>query len=137
MSERMKGRLTSKYIEIVVGIPGMQESTYKIPNTANAKEHLKNFLKKISVNSVPWRELAAERISRFSEAGLVLRGARYREGISQKELAKKCGVSQDNLSRMENGKRAIGEEVAKKLAKALRLDYTLLLTKKRKNKGIK
>ena len=67
-----------------------------------------------------------ERIKRFSKAGLALRGARYRKGLSQKELAKLCGISQENLSKMENGKRAIGEKVAKKLAKALDIDYRLL-----------
>lgn len=77
--------------------------------------------------SVSWEKLAADRIARYTEAGLALRGARYREGISQKELAKRCGISQENLSRMENGKRAIGEKVAKKLAKTLHVDHRLFL----------
>jgi transcriptional regulator with XRE-family HTH domain len=66
--------------------------------------------------STPWEELA-----KYKKSGLALRGARYREGISQKELAKRTGVSQENISRIENGKRSIGEKVAKKLAKVLRV----------------
>ena len=142
MSGRMKELPTSRtqYIEVVVGIPGRKRSTYRIPNTPVAKEQLANFLQKMTDDNVspweeaiPWRTLAEERIVRHTEEGLVLRGARYRAGISQKELSKRCGISQENLSRMENGKRAIGVKVAKKLAKILSVDYKLL-TSPRKRK---
>jgi DNA-binding XRE family transcriptional regulator len=53
--------------------------------------------------------------------------SQYREDLSQKELAKLCGISQESLSKMENGKRAIGEKVAKKIATALNIDYRMLL----------
>ena len=74
-----------------------------------------------------WNKLAADRIEKYKKAGLVLRGARYREGVSQKELAKLCNISQDNLSKIENGRRTVGEKVAKRLAEALHFDYRLLL----------
>ena len=61
-----------------------------------------------------------------SKSGLTLRGARYREGLSQKELSKRTGISQENISKMENGQRVVGEKVAKKLAKVLRIDFELL-----------
>lgn len=76
---------------------------------------------------IPWRVLAKERLEKYKKAGLVLRGARFREGLSQKKLAEKTGISQDNISRIENRKRTVGEKVAKKLAKALKFDYRLLL----------
>lgn len=78
-------------------------------------------------DSTPWEELAAERIAKYKKTGLALRGARFREGISQKELSKLTGISQENISKMENGQRAIGEKVAQKLAKALRIDVELLI----------
>ena len=56
----------------------------------------------------PWREFFKDEIARYSEVGLILRGARLRAGLSQKVLAKKCGVTQNNLSNMEHGKRSIG-----------------------------
>lgn len=77
--------------------------------------------------ATPWETVASDRIKKYKKAGLVLRGARYREGFSQVTLAKKCNISQDNLSRMENGKRVIGEKLAKKLAQALKIDYRLLM----------
>lgn len=66
-------------------------------------------------------------MGKHGKAGMVLRGARCREGMSQKKLAKLNVVSQENISRIENGKRPIGEKVAKKLAKPLKINYELLL----------
>ncbi len=143
MSGRMRERHTNqnKYIEIIIGLPGMEEFIYKIPYTPSAKERLKTFLQKLTQtegsskgDSIVWEKIAADRIARHTESGLALRGARYRLGISQKKLAKLCGISQENLSRMENGKRAIGINVAKKLAKILSVDYRLLLSSSRRKK---
>lgn len=74
-----------------------------------------------------WESLAKERIEKHGKAGLVLRGIRYREGISQKELARRSGVNQNEISKIENGKRRVGEKVAKRLAEPLSIDYLLLI----------
>ena len=58
-----------------------------------------------------------------------LRGARTKEGLSQGDLSKKTGIPIYNISKMENGSRPIGEQIAKKLAKALRINYKVLLLK--------
>ena len=76
--------------------------------------------------SIAWEELAMERLAKYRAAGMALRGARYREGMSQKELARRSGISQENISRMENGHRPVGAQVAKKLAKVLHIDPDLL-----------
>ena len=52
---------------------------------------------------------------------------RYRENMTQKQLAEKVGVSVQNLSHMEHGRRPIGKDMAKRLAKALNTDWRLLL----------
>ena len=61
-------------------------------------------------------------------AGHRLRGARYREDISQRQLSKLIGVSVSNLSAMENGRRPIGKEMAKRLGEALTVDWRLFLS---------
>ncbi|MDL2269318.1 helix-turn-helix domain-containing protein [Desulfosarcina sp. OttesenSCG-928-A07] len=61
-------------------------------------------------------------------AGHALRGARYREDVSQRQLAKLTGVSVQNISAMENGRRPIGKEVAKRLAAVLNVDWRQLLS---------
>jgi DNA-binding XRE family transcriptional regulator len=62
-----------------------------------------------------------------NETGTYLAGARHREGLTQRQLAEKCGLPQRHISEMENGKRPIGKESAKKLAAALNADYRALL----------
>jgi DNA-binding XRE family transcriptional regulator len=67
---------------------------------------LEAFLEKYGASeSVLWEELAKGRVAKYKKAGLALRGARYREGLSQKELAHRTGISQENISKMENGRR--------------------------------
>jgi ribosome-binding protein aMBF1 (putative translation factor) len=122
------------YIDVRVGIPGGKATSYHIPFSARTK--LNSFLKELDASksdivswekATPWEDLAKDRIKKHKKAGLVLRGARYRENMSQKELAKSSGVSQDNISRIENGKRVVGEKVARKLAKPLKISYLLLI----------
>ena len=74
-----------------------------------------------------FEELAKDRIEKYKKSGLVLRGACYREGLSQFALANKSGVGQNEISKIENGKRGVGEKVAKKLGLALNFDFHLLL----------
>ena len=60
--------------------------------------------------------------------GMALRGARSREGVTQRELADLTGMPQRHISEMDTGKRQIGKERAKKLAKALHVsDYRVFL----------
>lgn len=61
-------------------------------------------------------------------AGHALRGARYREDMSQRQLSEHTGVSVQNISAMENGRRPIGKEMAKRFAKVLNTDWRLLLS---------
>ena len=61
------------------------------------------------------------------EPGVLLKGLRYREGLSQIEFAKKLNISQTNLSAMENGRRAIGKDLAKRIADMFGLDYRIFL----------
>ena len=58
---------------------------------------------------------------------LNLRGLRYREDLTQIEFAEKIGVSQGNLSAMENGRRPIGKEVARRIGEVFGADYRLFL----------
>ncbi len=62
-----------------------------------------------------------------TEAAVSLRGLRTRENMSQVKLAELTGIPQRHISEMENGKRSIGKERAKKLAKVLNADYRMFL----------
>ncbi len=59
--------------------------------------------------------------------GSAIRGLRLREGLTQEQLAHLLEVKRTNLSAMENGKRPIGENMAKGLAEVLKTDYKVFL----------
>jgi transcriptional regulator with XRE-family HTH domain len=46
----------------------------------------------------------------------MLRGLRGKEALTQKEFAERIGISQHHVSEMENNKRKIGIEMAKRIA---------------------
>ncbi len=62
-----------------------------------------------------------------SRWAVALCGYRTREGLTQRELAELTGIPQRHISEMENGKRPIGKETARKLATALNVDYRVFL----------
>jgi len=74
---------------------------------------------------VQW--LTIEDLFPESNPGEALRAYRYRENLTQKQLAVMVGISVPNLSHMEHGRRPIGKEMAKRLAKTLNTDWRLLL----------
>ena len=59
--------------------------------------------------------------------GIYLAGLRYREGLTQKDLSELIGVNQANISKMENGLRPIGKNMAVRLAEIFKTDYRLFL----------
>lgn len=60
-------------------------------------------------------------------AAVHLKGLRYREDLTQAQLAERTGIPQRHISEMENGKRGIGKDNARKLAAVLNADYRLFL----------
>ena len=72
--------------------------------------------------SVNWRKVYPE----FKPAD-GLRGARAKEGLTQRALAALVGIPQRHISEMENGKRPIGKVMAKRFSEALKVDYRVML----------
>jgi len=62
-----------------------------------------------------------------NRSGVCLRGGRVKEDMTQIELSKLTGISQRHISEMENGKRPIGKETAKKFGEVLNIDYRVFL----------
>lgn len=67
----------------------------------------------------PWREALPYADEELP--GVFLAGARYREGLTQAQLAEATGIPRRHISEMEHGKRPIGKQTAKKLAEALKV----------------
>jgi DNA-binding XRE family transcriptional regulator len=77
--------------------------------------------------NVPAAEVLKDVHKKYGKTGSVIRGFRAREDMTQIELAKKLGVTQGDLSKMENGKRPVGKEMAHRLAKVFRSDYRVFI----------
>ncbi|NGX26253.1 MAG: hypothetical protein K940chlam6_00168 [Chlamydiae bacterium] len=77
--------------------------------------------------SIPWREAFKKSINKHTEGGAVLKGFRSKDGVTQAEVAHVLNISQHHISEMENGKRPIGKEMAKKFAKYFNTDYRVFL----------
>ena len=59
--------------------------------------------------------------------GETVKQLRGLQGLSQNELAEITGISQSNISALENGSRSIGRQRAMTLAKALRVHPAVIL----------
>ncbi len=107
-----------------------QSVTLTITGPLDRKEEVVALLEKhgfIDVSdSIPWRE-AFDDHDETKEPGCFLAGARYKEGVTQKQLSEKTGIPQRHISEMENGKRPIGKTLAKKIGQALDIDYRVFL----------
>ena len=87
-------------------------------------------------DSIPWREsksfknglefIGGEKA--YRESAMMVRGARTREGMTQVELSEKLGVKQHNLSMIENAKRPVGKDLAKRLAKVFNSNYKVFIS---------
>lgn len=97
-----------------------------ILNMARAIETLKPLGFLDTSDAIPWREAYPE-CSEEQLIGKSLAGARYREGLTQIQLSDMTGIPQRHISEMENGKRPIGKEMAKRLGKALNISYKVFL----------
>lgn len=76
-------------------------------------------------DGIPWEEALG--IKEEDLPGICLSGARYRECMTQEQLAKATGIPRRHISEMENNKRPIGKQNARKLADMLHVDDSIFL----------
>ncbi len=76
--------------------------------------------------SISWRDAFPE-YNDSALPGVALAGARAKEGLTQQEPSRLTGIPQRHISEMENGKRAIGKERARRFAKVLNIGYKVFL----------
>jgi len=115
MSEAMRKRIMADYVDVRFRIPANK--------LVEAKQALASYgAIAEEPESIPWEEVYPD-----FNGSVALRGARKRETLTQKELARLVGVSQTHISEMEHGKRPIGKEMARRLAQALKVNYRVFL----------
>jgi ribosome-binding protein aMBF1 (putative translation factor) len=77
--------------------------------------------------SIPAGKVFPELTDDAARPATMLRGARYKAEMTQKQLAAKLEIRQHHLSEMEHAKRPIGKQMAKRLAAVLACDYRLFI----------
>ena len=124
MPDRTRELITTEFADICIRVPAAKADQVKFA--------FSQFLELAGVRySIPGND--EENLVTWEEAfpelgpGSVLQGARDREKLTQAELAEKIGVKPHHISEMENDKRAIGKDMAKRLARALNTGYKVFL----------
>ncbi len=124
MSEHMKVQTTGDFADISIRVPAAQAARVcavletvlallpgREPGAEEDEDHL----------------YSVEEVFPDMQPGMILRGARIREGLTQARLAVLIGVKPSHISEMEKGKRPIGKDMAKRLAQALHTSYRVFL----------
>jgi DNA-binding XRE family transcriptional regulator len=125
MLELMKRQTTDDFVDIYLrGVPSEKAEM--------VKEAIEKILKLAgmplkSMEEYDDRLYSIEEVFPDFNIGHALRGLRSRERLTQKQLAEMIGAKPSHISEMENGKRPIGKEMAKRLARALRTEYKVFL----------
>ena len=127
MSAPMKTRRTKNEIKIQVGERKTRLFLVPKDRAEGIVRLLQDFEVSESEQTIPWRDSVQDLIEKYTEAGVALKGARSKAGLSQNELADKLGIPQSHISDMEHGRRSIGKKMAKRLAEALGVGYKIFL----------
>ena len=85
------------------------------------QKYLKSQLEKITLEDAVQKEMTEYDLG--NDVGLLIRETRNELGITQEELAKKTGISQSSISRIENGSsvpslstlKKIGDRIGKRV----------------------
>ena len=78
-------------------------------------------------DTVDWRYAFKGDLATRSEGAIALCGLRSRERLTQLQVAKYKGLSQDDISAIENGQEVIDEDVAKRLRKIFNFSSRMFL----------
>ena len=124
MSEHMKVQTTGEFADISVRVPAV--------HAAKVCAVIENVLALIpgpesEGEAEEDRLYTVEEVFPEMSPGDILRGARYRQGLTQAQLAAMISAKPSHISEMEKGKRPIGKDMAKRLAKALHTSYKVFL----------
>jgi len=81
----------------------------------------------VSKSAVSPEEVFSDINKKYTKPGALLKGLRYREGLTQIQLAKKLKMTQSDISQLEGGTRGIGREVAKRIGELFHFNYRAFL----------
>ncbi len=107
----MKTQTTAGSTELTLTFPECMAAEI----TADIKRVMDRAWKKYEASIEDNKLYTVEEVLGEITPGDCMRGLRAREGLTQKQLAEKLGVKQHHISEMENGRRTISVQMAKKI----------------------
>lgn len=113
----MWARMRTHHIEEVIPAGSIKIKKSSAGTKSRSKSNKKN----------NWRDLFSEELENYGEQGLYLKGLRLREGYTQARLGELIGISPNNISAMEHGRRPISKTVAKLLGEIFEVNYQRFL----------
>jgi DNA-binding XRE family transcriptional regulator len=125
MLEPTKELTTPEYAEICIRVPAVHAEKVKAA-LAGILALVEGTLS-VAGEEEDRRLYSIEEVFPELHTGDILRGFRSREEMTQAELAAEVGVKATHISEMERGKRPIGKDMAKRLAKVLKVHYKVFL----------
>ncbi len=125
MLEPTKELTTAEYAEICIRVPAVHAKKVKAA-LAGILALVEGTLS-VEGEEEDNRLYSIEEVFPEFHGGDILRGVRAREEMTQAELATEVGVKATHISEMERGKRPIGKDMAKRLAKVLKVNYKVFL----------
>lgn len=78
-------------------------------------------------DSIDATELYPDLKDQTKRAAIVFQGIRLRQGLTQKQMAERIGITQGDVSKIEKGERSIGKKLALRIGRALGIDYKRFL----------
>ena len=124
MLARMKTRHIEQTVEIVLTVP--RRDALKVSEAVRSVMELAGH-KVRHVNDEGEELFSVAEVFPEANPGMVLRGFRGRDDMTQAALAGKLGISQNRVSDMESGKRPISRRMAEKLGIIFEVPYKAFL----------
>jgi DNA-binding XRE family transcriptional regulator len=120
----MSGAVKMRHTEIIIK---QDNETIKFKFPLEAGRGLLSFLRSLQNNSneesLPAEDVFPNIKDPAKRIGIIFRGIRFKHNLTQAEVAKKLGLDQSDVSKIEKGKRPIGKALAKKIEKEFGIDY--------------
>ena len=124
MSAPTRKPLTERDIQIEIG--NSRKRIFSVPK--NKVRGLLILLEDYEINEAKdWKTIYEEELNELSESALALKGARFKDGITQKQLAAILKTSQSHVAQLESGSRSITKQMAKRLAEIFNVGYKVFL----------
>jgi len=124
----MSGVAKMRHTEITIK-QGNETTKFKVSPKAGRGllSLLRNLQEGADEDHVPSEEVFPDIRDHQKRIGIIFRSIRFKNDLTQAEVAKRLGIDQSDVSKIEKGKRSVGKALARKIEKEFGIEYQRLL----------